>query len=254
MRWLLRNAGAQMGAILLAAMGASANTDRSDLHRFAPEPGGEVQGEFLVKFNNVTNCPSWTLERLNYGNFEPHRADRDGLSFNASDNRSKEWRATPADWTGSGYDRGHLAPAANYVSSQGALAATFTCDNCIPQDPALNRGLWADVEQRARTLCWGGRIVYVLTVPVWQVDGDNTVVKAIGERRVWVPSHVGKSILVTDNREVVAYETYLLPNEKPAERRSLQSYRCTINYLEQCARLDLWAALPDAEEDRMEAS
>jgi endonuclease G len=60
-------------------------------------------------------------------------------------------RANFKDYINSGYDRGHLAPDASFDWSEESLASTYSLANIIPQVPKVNRELWVDVEQYART-------------------------------------------------------------------------------------------------------
>ena len=99
MKRLLTSALALCMAVVLCALPTRADVDakNAELLKYAPEAGGEIHGEYLGKFERVTNTPSWTLERLTYANVENRVAERDGLTFKASVYRSKEWRSTAAD-------------------------------------------------------------------------------------------------------------------------------------------------------------
>ena len=66
----------------------------------------------------------------------------------------------------SGYDRGHLAPAADFSWSKRALDETFYLSNIAPQKPALNRGAWKRLEERVRRWACGEEKITVITGPL----------------------------------------------------------------------------------------
>lgn len=237
----------------LAALAAA--DPKSDISRFAPEPGGELVGQYLVRFNRISNGPSWTLERLSLAQLEPPSAKRDSVEFKPSKLRSSEWRATNADYADSGYDRGHLAASANYSASQAALTATFSLDNAVPQNPGVNRGKWGDLEEQIRGRIRGDHnivCVWICTVPIWDIVGSGGV-ETIGPHRVWVPDQIGKALLIEHAGGRLVMESYLFPNAKVVEWRGVEEYRVSTDKLERVARLDLWAALDDGVESKLEA-
>ncbi len=92
-------------------------------------------------------------------------ADRQN-NFRPDDGRPDAWyKLRPNDYTGSGYDRGHIAPSADRTRNEGHIApsadrtrnevdnsATFLMSNMMPQVPELNRGVWGDLEEYCREL------------------------------------------------------------------------------------------------------
>jgi endonuclease G, mitochondrial len=73
---------------------------------------------------------------------------------------------TPSDYTGSGYDRGHLCPSGDRTNSTTNNFATFSMLNIIPQAPDNNQGPWEKLESYTRTLAQSGREIYVIAGPV----------------------------------------------------------------------------------------
>lgn len=70
------------------------------------------------------------------------------------------------DYTRTGYDRGHLAPAADFSWSEKALASSFYMSNIAPQSPGLNRDAWRRLEEKVRRWACGEKWVTVITGPV----------------------------------------------------------------------------------------
>ena len=126
-------------------------------------------------------------------------------------------RARLADYRGSGYDRGHLAPAADMPTPE-AMTQSFSLANMVPQAPENNRGIWArNVEAATRKYVMRAKgDVFVFTGPVFP-DQPET----IGAGRVWVPSHLYK--LVYDAAENKAW-AYWVENTNEARMSRPISY------------------------------
>lgn len=101
-----------------------------------------------------------------------------------------------SDYRGSGFDRGHLSPAADARCNATHMEESFYFTNMAPQTPALNRGQWKNLEEWTRYLA---------------VQNDSVYVRAgcVGEshriQRVAVPTHCWKIILVKSTNETTAY-------------------------------------------------
>jgi hypothetical protein len=70
--------------------------------------------------------------------------------FKADPDIPKGKRAELEDYKGSGFDRGHIAPSADMLRSQGTNDESFLLSNMAPQDPSLNRGIWSTLEDDVR--------------------------------------------------------------------------------------------------------
>ena len=168
--------------------------------------------------------------------------------------RDDDFRADPMILTGSaelddykksGYDRGHMAPAADFRWSKEAMSDTFYLSNMSPQDPSFNRGIWADLEAAVRVMAYENNTVYVVTGPVL-TDGPY---ETIGENEVAVPKEYYKVILDYEEPEIKAIG-FLLPNEGTS--KSLESFAVTVNEVEDKTGIDFYPALPDEQEEIIE--
>jgi endonuclease G len=74
------------------------------------------------------------------------------------------------DYTNSGYNRGHLAPAEDFSKSQEAIDSTFIMSNVIPQKGIVNSGAWAQLEKKVRSWACGEKVITVITGPVLTSD------------------------------------------------------------------------------------
>ncbi|MFZ3481640.1 DNA/RNA non-specific endonuclease [Sphingomonas sp. 3-13AW] len=106
-------------------------------------------------------------------------------------------RAELADYRGSGYDRGHLAPSGN-MPTRAAQAESFSLANIIPQAPKLNRGSWSDLESDLRDQAFDVKRIFIVTGPVF--NGRNV---AVINNRIMIPSHVWKAIMIPEKGATV---------------------------------------------------
>ncbi|NBK21710.1 MAG: DNA/RNA non-specific endonuclease [Spirochaetia bacterium] len=155
--------------------------------------------------------------------------------------------ATLSDYSGSGYDRGHLIPAADLSWSEEAMSDSFYLSNMSPQEPQFNRGIWSSLEATVRNFADTEGAVYVVTGPIL-TDGPY---KTIGKNKVAVPKHYYKVILDYAEPDFKAI-AFVLPNEGSGER--LESFATTVNEVEQLTNLDFFPKLPDRIEEKLEGS
>ncbi|MBN2861092.1 MAG: DNA/RNA non-specific endonuclease [Sphaerochaetaceae bacterium] len=151
-----------------------------------------------------------------------------------------------SDYRGSGYDRGHLIPAADATWSEQAMSDTFLLSNMAPQEPMFNRGIWADLEATVRNFAdeLGG--VYVTTGGIYESEYPKT----IGDNAVSVPDAFFKAILSRREGETDAIG-FILPHE-PSEA-PLGDFVVTINTIEEQTGLDLFPLLDDKIEENVES-
>ena len=117
--------------------------------------------------------------------------------------------ATLNDYRGSGYDRGHLAPAEDFEWSAKGMGDTFFMSNMSPQNPSFNRGIWKKLENRVRKWAVGNEEIYVVAGPVL-TDGPY---KTIGENSVSIPKRFYKVILAYKDPGLKAIG-FIMPNER----------------------------------------
>ena len=96
---------------------------------------------FAVLYSGLTKTPMVVVEKLNRQRLQKAAGLERTDQFYADTRVQAAWSATLADYQGSGFDRGHMAAAANQPSAQ-AMAQSFALSNMVPQDPTHNRKLW----------------------------------------------------------------------------------------------------------------
>ncbi len=157
-----------------------------------------------------------------------------------------EGSADDDDYAGSGYDRGHLAPAADMAWSETAMSESFFYSNMSPQDPSFKRGIWKRVEEEVRGMLDYCDSVYVITGPVLR-DGLPT----IGPNNVSVPEYYFKVLWMFRDCEYLEMGVFLLKNEK--NDRDEWRYVKTVDSIEALTGIDFFYKLPDDIEDKMES-
>lgn len=153
--------------------------------------------------------------------------------------------ADDRDYTGSGFDRGHLLPSADRNDTPEENRATFRLSNVSPQHPALNRGTWRKLEEQVRR--WAARYdsLYVVT------GGElKPSLPRIGNG-VGVPARFFKTILVRDGNTYHAI-AFLVPNTDHPDADYFE-YAMSVDRLEELLGMDFYPALPDSVETRAEA-
>jgi len=160
------------------------------------------------------------------------------------DPRVSTGTATDEDYAGSGYDRGHLAPAADMGWSEATMRESFYYSNMSPQVPGFNRGVWKRLEELVRTWAVEYGAIYVVTGPVLQPG-----LPTLGPHGVAVPEQYFKVILDARDPGVKAVG-FLMPNASSSA--GLAQFAVTVDSVERVTGLDFFPGLPDAQEAQLE--
>ena len=151
--------------------------------------------------------------------------------------------AKSSDYTKSGYDRGHLCPAADMGFSTISMQESFLMANISPQAPDFNRGIWKELETEVRIWAKKEHKIYVVTGPVFKDDKGT-----IGADHVLVPGFFFKIIYEeTDEPKIIAF---VFPNRK--SDRPISDFAVTVDEAEKLTGFDFFSQLPDEIESRIE--
>ncbi len=115
---------------------------------------------YILEYNEKYEHAEWVIHLLTQ--------DRVAGSFERTDNFRPDPKvitgsASLADYKGSGYDRGHLAPAADMKWSENVMSESFFMSNMSPQKPGFNRGIWKSLESIVRTWAIENDEIYIVT-------------------------------------------------------------------------------------------
>lgn len=164
-----------------------------------------------------------------------------------ADSKVSTGSAEPDDYTNSGYDRGHLAPAGDFATSKEAMKESFYMSNMSPQEPSFNRGIWNKLEGRVREWAEETGEVWIITGPVLM---NQKRLKKIGQNKISVPRYYYKVIL--DIREPgISMIGFVLPNK--GSSKALSNFVIPVDSIEQLTGLDFFPMLPDDVEENMES-
>jgi endonuclease G len=161
------------------------------------------------------------------------------------DKRVPTGSATPADYKGSGFDRGHLAPFADLDWSEASARESFWMSNMSPQVPEFNRGIWKDLEDWVREQARARGAVWIVTGPVL-----DKPMGSIGGNAVTVPRAYYKVLYAPKPRP--AMTAYLLPNS--GSELPLRRFVVSVDSVEAVTGLDFFPRLPNRSEGRLEAA
>ena len=160
---------------------------------------------FAVMYSGVSLTPLWSAEYLNRTRLQQAKQiDRED-SFHEESKLPKSARASLSDYSGSGYDRGHLAPNAN-MANRSQQYDSFSLANIAPQSPRNNRYIWRNIESATRYLTQQYGEVYTIT----GVAFTDKKTKQLANR-VLVPSHFFKAVYIPATNQA---GVYYAPNDE----------------------------------------
>ncbi|HIV59906.1 DNA/RNA non-specific endonuclease [Alistipes sp. dk3620] len=205
------------------------------------------EGRYTMLYDTAYRQAAWVAYLLTRRDVSGKGVKRSGVFKSDPEVIARGWpSAADRDYTGSGFDRGHLLPSADRNDTPQENGATFRLSNVSPQRPGLNRGTWRRLEERVRR--WAARYdsLYIVT------GGELTPSLRRIRGGVGIPQRFFKTILVRDGGTFRAI-AFLIPNtERPAG--DCFRYAISVDSLERVLGMDFYSALPDSVEMRVEAS
>jgi len=154
--------------------------------------------------------------------------------------------ASLADYRGSGFDRGHLAPAADMKFSSTAMSESFYLSNMSPQNASFNRGIWKKLEALVRQWAYDNEAILVVTGPVL----NKATYPSIGSNSVSIPEYYYKVILDHTEPELKAIE-FILPNIKG--EYPVTAYAVPVDKVEEITGINFFSIFPDDIEENLES-
>lgn len=206
-----------------------------------PEQIVEYPG-MTVSFNSRMHVPNWVAWELT--------ADETA----GEEPRAKSFYNDPAvegcpetyDYSYSGYDRGHMAPAGDMKWSKDAMRSSFSLANICPQVKSLNTGAWKRLEEKCRTWAQADSSIIIVCGPIL----NDPIREYIGDTRVAVPKRFFKVIL-SPRANPARGIGFIMPNDKVAG--GMQATAVSIDEVERVTGHDFFASLPDSIENIVES-
>lgn len=197
---------------------------------------------FTVSFNKKHHQPNWVAWELT----AEETKGTEPRSNNFAADLNVDGCATLADYKGSGYDRGHMAPAADMKWSAKAMESCFYLTNMCPQLSVLNSGTWGKLEDKCRTWALRDSAIIIVCGPIL----TDRITKTIGETKVSVPSRFFKVILAPYANPPRAIG-FVMPNGKV--QGGMQQAAMSVDEVERITGFDFFSALPDDIENEVES-
>lgn len=218
------------------------------------------RGEFVSCFDRRTRNPLWIIEHITNQSLKIRDGQRGNSVFREDNSIPALFRAKLTDYFRSGYDRGHMAPAADAKYSQEAMDETFFLSNMCPQvGEGFNRDYWSHFETFVRKLTDSYDSVRVVTGPLYLPkkcpDGKFRVTyEMIGNPpNVAVPTHFFK-LIIGENPRIpsisprgVAVGAFVLPNETIDNSTPLKSFYVPPEAIEKAAGVEFLPNLPASQ-------
>ncbi|MCC7245462.1 MAG: DNA/RNA non-specific endonuclease [Saprospiraceae bacterium] len=198
---------------------------------------------FALAYSEPHEQAGWVAYEINRNRLNENWVDR-ANTFRPDPEVQTE-SATPRDYMSSGYDKGHLCPAADMAFSELAMDETFLMSNMSPQDRGFNAGIWRELEELSRD--WGRKFkkLYVVTGPVLKGTGKGQ----IGFSKVTVPEQFYKVLLAPDQQRAIAF---VLPNARST--KPVMDFACSINDVEALTGMNFFPKLLGGMGEELEGS
>lgn len=196
---------------------------------------------YTLEYDGRTKNANWVYECLTSDCLKG-KVERENFAFVEDPKIPKAFQNTLEDFKGSGFDRGHLAPAADHKRSSEEMRDTFYMSNMSPQVPQFNRGYWVKLEKYVRDLTKSSKAVHVTTGPLFlpnlEEHGKKYVkYQVIGKNNVAVPTHFFKVIVRETGVGKTKAEAYILPNQQIAKETPLSQFQATLQDVEKVSGL-----------------
>jgi len=243
-------AGSSISVHLTLGLPDSSTTSTSN-----PDHYLSVKRQYVISYNGSHKTPNWSAWELN-------------TSWLGSTARQDTFRpdntlptsipqAALADYSGSGYDRGHMCPSGDRTLNVTDNSNTFYLSNMVPQAANNNQGPWEVLETYSRTLANSGKELFIISGPIY-----SGTPATVGAGKVAVPTSTWKVITVLDApgqgpanvttaTRVIAV---IMPNDnaKIAKSADWHNYRVTTRTIEQQTGLNIMSDVAQSVQDVIE--
>ena len=206
-----------------------------------------VKNQYALSYNNTKGTANWVAWQLNkswLGDAERQNNFRPDSTLPAG------WvRITPSAYTGSGYDKGHIAPSGDRTRTVEDNSSTFLMTNMMPQTPDNNRNTWGNLEDYCRELVSLGKELYIVAGPFGSLGeplkGKVTVPKSTWKIVVVLDSPGSELNGIIANTRVIAVN---IPNEQEINN-DWRAYKVSVDELEKLTGYDFLSnVLPNIQE------
>lgn len=231
-------------AQITPVLGNPSNAGTTDENNFLVNHTG-----YILSYNRsrgAANWVMWHLSRSDIGTVDRTNAFAPDTLLPAA------WRIRPADYAGSGFDRGHLCPSADRSDAVANNTETFLMSNMAPQTAKLNRQTWRFLEEYTRAQIKRNHEAYVIA----GCYGENGRIR----NKITIPTNCFKIIVflpegnndlsrIRATTRVIAVD---MPNTEDLSNR-WRTFRTSVDTIEQVTGYDFLSTVPDNIESAIES-
>ncbi len=207
-----------------------------------PSAVKEYEG-FILSFNKENKTPNWVA-------WELLGTETDGAGTRTNKfwtDEELEGCPDTRDYRGTGFDRGHMVPAADQKWSPQAMHDCFSMANICPQDHSLNAGAWNTLENKERSWARRDSMLLIAAGPIYEAADTMR----IGKNGVRVPGAFFK-VIAAPTANPPRGIGFIYPNMSAPG--SMRVYAMPIREVEKATGLDFFSSLPDSLENIIEAT
>jgi endonuclease G len=198
---------------------------------------------FSLLYNEKAEQASWVVYLLTQKMVKGKKFKR--LDKFITDPNIETGSATANDYKRSGYDKGHLCPAADMAWDKVTERECFYMSNMSPQVPSFNRGIWKELEEQVRQWAISNDSIVIITGPILK-----NFTKTIGIEKVAVPDAYYK-VIADISAPSIKTIAFFIPNKEI--KSSISEYAVTVDSVEKITGMDLFHEIPAVEQTENKA-
>lgn len=201
---------------------------------------------YTASYNKEWRQPNWVAWEVNKAELAENESRTN--EFLPDPDLKESEAVTTQDYVGTGFDRGHMCPAADNRWHWKAMQESFYMSNICPQNHNLNTGDWNDLEKSCRYWVKEKGSLYIVCGPIFY-DRTHETIGKYRNRQIPVPDAFFKVILCMTPPQAVGF---IYPNK--AGHNPMKSYARSVDEVEKITGIDFFPALEDEVEKRVEAA
>lgn len=228
----------------------------------SPDNYLQSKPQYILSYNNSKGEPNWVSWHLSLAwKGAALRCNCFSPDYGLP---SSFFIATTSNYTGSGFDRGHMCPSEDRDLNNVDNAATFQMDNIVPQAPQNNQQTWANFENYCRTLLYQGNELYIISGGYGSggTGSNGGVTYTISNGNINVPAHVWKVVVVlplgTNDASRVSAQTRViaidLPNTQTVTAHTWDYYRTSVDNIESLTGYDFLSTVSTSIQSTVEST